>query len=98
MTDRAVDVLADAGATIGETPLWRGGAAWWTDPVERRLLCASDGGWKAIPVDAAIWSLAALEDGRLVGSLDDRFARIGDDGAIRPGRPPRLLPAAASTT
>ncbi|HVJ02968.1 MAG TPA: SMP-30/gluconolactonase/LRE family protein [Sphingomonas sp.] len=86
MTDDAsVHVLAGAGAEIGETPLWHNGAIWWTDPVERRLLRA-DGHWfEAVPVDNAIWSLAALEGEGLVGSLDDRFARIGDDGTLKPG-------------
>jgi sugar lactone lactonase YvrE len=57
----------------------------WTDPVARNLLRLGDDGFRATPVDAAIWSLAALPDGGVVGSLDDRFARIDDDGAVAPG-------------
>lgn len=78
-------LLHDARAAIGESPLWNRGAVTWTDPVARHLLRMDDDGFRAIPVDAAIWSLAAMPDGSVVGSLDDCFARIREDGTITPG-------------
>lgn len=80
-----VRLLHDARAAIGEAPLCRGADLWWTDPVSRMLLHASGAELRRLPVDAAIWSLAALPDGGMAGSLDDRFARIGEDGAIVAG-------------
>lgn len=86
MTKRApVQLLYDAKAAIGESPLWWGGSLWWTDPVERQLLCGRSSVFQAIPVPQHIWSLAELPAGTLVGSLDDRFARIDRDGVIHEG-------------
>jgi sugar lactone lactonase YvrE len=86
MNDRVkARLLQDARAAIGESPLWDRGAVIWTDPVARHLLRMDDDGFRAIPVDAAIWSLASMPDGCVAGSLDDCFAHIREDGTITPG-------------
>jgi sugar lactone lactonase YvrE len=77
---------------IGESPLWRDGGLCWTDPVERHLLRAAGKGLQTISVSRSIWSLAALPDGTMVGSLDDGLARIADDGSILAG-PAAAVPA-----
>ena len=80
-----VRLLYDAGASIGESPVWRDGCVWWTDPVRRQLLCLDGAQFQCLSVPQAIWSLAPDRDGWLVGSLDDRFARVASDGSILEG-------------
>jgi sugar lactone lactonase YvrE len=81
-----VRLLCDAGAAIGESPVWLGDRVCWTDPVARRLLgCGSDDKLESIAMSSPVWSLAALPNGTLIGSLDDRFAAIGRAGEIDAG-------------
>jgi xylono-1,5-lactonase len=89
----AARLVCDAGAAIGESPAWLGHRICWTDPVSRRLLgFAADGGLESIAMPSSIWSLAALADGTLIGSLDDRFAAIGRAGEIDAGPPATIDP------
>jgi xylono-1,5-lactonase len=79
-------LVCDAGAMIGESPAWLGDRVRWTDPVSRRLLgVAWDGSPESITMPASVWSLAALPNGALVGSLDDRFCAIDGSGKIDAG-------------
>jgi sugar lactone lactonase YvrE len=74
-------LICDAGAAIGESPLRRDGGVLWTDPVERNLLHFSDTGrFDRIAVEHAIWSLAGLPDGSVVGTLDDSFCAAAPSG------------------
>jgi sugar lactone lactonase YvrE len=81
-----VRLISDAGAMIGESPMWRDGGLHWTDPVTRRLLSLGPGGeLRSIATSASVWSLAVLPDGALAGALDDRFCVVAQTGALSPG-------------
>jgi sugar lactone lactonase YvrE len=88
-----VRLLANAGATIGESPLWLGDAILWTDPVARRLLrFGGRSTLETIAVDRSLWSLAALPDGVTAGTFDKGFCTIDPSGVITPGPVARLDP------
>ena len=53
--------------------------------MERNLLRLDGGEFQCIPVPQPMWSLAVDPGGWLVGSLDNRFARIASDGSILEG-------------
>ena len=77
--------FCDARAAIGETPVWLGQYALWTDPVSRTLLRAGDSdAAEVLPTDAAVWGIAARGD-QLVGTLNDRLAIVGSNGTLRAG-------------
>lgn len=81
-----VRLVCDADAAIGESPTWLGDRVRWTDPVSRQLLSAApDGSLELTATSSSVWSLAALPNGELVGSLDDRFCMIGSSGQIDAG-------------
>jgi len=80
MSDPVVGLVCDAQAAIGESPVWRDGTLWWTDPVNCRLLQWSDAGFDATLADAPVWSLAMLTTGDFVGSRDDRFCVVSPQG------------------
>lgn len=81
-----VRLLADAGATIGESPAWLDRHVRWTDPVSRRLLSiAPEGDLQAIEMPSSVWSLAVVPDGTLVGALDDRLCAIDESGKVSAG-------------
>jgi len=92
MGDPVVRLVCDAGATIGEAPLWLGDRLLWTDPVERCLLGFADGALTSQPIAQMVWSLARLPDGSVAGTFDDAFFAVDVAGAIRPGRPALLDP------
>jgi sugar lactone lactonase YvrE len=92
MAEPAVKLACDAGAAIGEAPLWQAGRLLWTDPVERRLLGFADNILTSEPVARSVWSLAGLADGMVAGTLDDAFCTIDAAGAIRPGLTAQLDP------
>lgn len=81
----SVRLVHDARASIGESPLQRGESVWWTDPVEGRLLRGNGEAFETISVVRPVWSLALLPNGGIVGSLDDRFALIREDGVLEEG-------------
>src|SRR5690242_21644351 len=60
MTPSVAQPVCDAGATIGESPLWLRGQVLWTDPVRRHLLSLVDGGLRVMPTAEPVGSLAAL--------------------------------------
>lgn len=96
-----VRLLSDAGAMIGESPVWQpefgdahargGGSVWWTDPVSRRLLhwinsdAGAPGYLESIATASSVWSLATLPDGTLAGSLDHRLCSATPAGEINAG-------------
>jgi sugar lactone lactonase YvrE len=83
-----VRLICDAGATIGESPIWRNDCVQWTDPVARRLLTLGQNAeLRSLAMAASVWSLASLPDGTVAGALDDRFCVIADDGAVTSGPP-----------
>lgn len=92
MAEPIARLVCDAGAAIGEAPLWLGDRLLWTDPVERRLLGFAGGALTSQPVAHAIWSLAALPDGSVAGTLDEAFCVVDMAGAIRPGLAASLDP------
>lgn len=92
MSEPVVTMACDAGATIGEAPLWQDGRLLWTDPVERRLLGFAEGVLTSEPVAHPVWSLAGLPDGAVAGTRDDAFFAVDAAGAIRPGLNAHLDP------
>ena len=85
MVDPVARLVCDAGAAIGEAPLWLGDRLLWTDPVEKRLLGFVDGALTAQPVAQSVWSLGILPDGSVAGTLDDAFFAVDANGTISPG-------------
>lgn len=77
-----VRILCQPMASIGESPLWRpsDSAVLWVDPVQRTLLRykPSDDRAQVLPLDAAVTSIAALPDGRLVGALHDGLCHLDE--------------------
>jgi sugar lactone lactonase YvrE len=93
MANPVARLICDAGAAIGESPLWLDGRVLWTDPVERRLLRFSDtDGFDRIAVEQALWSLAALPEGVVVGTLDASFCAVAPRGAATAGLTATLDP------
>ena len=92
MVAPTVTMVCGAGAAIGESPLWQDGRLLWIDPVARRLLGFADGTLEAVPVAQAVWSLAALPDGAVAGTLDDSFFAVGAKGEIKPGLSAQIDP------
>jgi xylono-1,5-lactonase len=81
-----VRLICDAGAVIGESPVWQDDRVLWTDPVSRRLLSvARNGDFESIATASSVWSLAALSDGTIAAALDDRFCVIAGSGEISAG-------------
>jgi sugar lactone lactonase YvrE len=86
-------LLCDARATIGESPAWLDDRVTWTDPVSRRLLRATqDGRLESVETESSVWSVAALTDGTLAGSLEDRFCTVAPSGDIVAGPPAMIDP------
>jgi sugar lactone lactonase YvrE len=87
-----VRLMRDAGAMIGESPVWQDDSVHWTDPVSRRLFRASVDTFDSVATASSVWSLGALPDGSLVGSLDDRFCSISGSGELVAGPPATIDP------
>lgn len=77
--------VCDAGATIGESPLWLRGRLLWTDPLSRHLLVLADGGLRVLPTPEPVWSLAGVPGGDIFGTLDGAFCALDTAGAVRRG-------------
>jgi sugar lactone lactonase YvrE len=78
-----VRLICEAEAVIGESPVWQDGRVRWTDPVSRRLLSLDQNGeFQSLVTPYSVWSMAALPDGTLAGTLDDRFCTISRTGEI----------------
>lgn len=78
-------LVCNAGAMIGESPLWSRGQLLWTDPLASRLLGYSNETLSLVPTARPVWSLAALEGGDVRGTLDGSFCAIDASGAVRAG-------------
>jgi sugar lactone lactonase YvrE len=85
MTPSVAQPVCDAGATIGESPLWLRGQVLWTDPVRRHLLSFVDGGLRVMPTAEPVWSLAGLPGADIFGTLDDAFCALDTAGTVRRG-------------
>jgi xylono-1,5-lactonase len=84
-----VRLVCDASTAIGESPVWQDDRVCWTDPVSRRLLRVGYGraasNFESFAMTSPAWSLAALPDGSLAGSLNDRLCTISVSGEIDAG-------------
>ena len=92
------DLLWNAGARLGESPVWDGRrqSVWWIDCIGRRLhrYRLADGATATVPLADAVHAIGLCDDGRLVaatggglGLLDPetgRFAALADPEAQRP--------------
>lgn len=86
MADRVtVRLLYDTHASIGESPLYRDGQLWWTDPVKCHLLHGNGVATSTERTARPVWSLAALPNGEMAAALDDRFAIFSEDGRLVEG-------------
>jgi xylono-1,5-lactonase len=85
VAEPSVRLICDAGAVIGESPVWLQERVYWTDPASRRLLSVlHNGELQAVATASSVWSLAASSHG-LVGALDDRFCTISKAAEITAG-------------
>jgi Entner-Doudoroff aldolase len=87
-------LLCNPRAMLGESPLWDKATQRlvWTDPLTRRLLrAAPDGACEEVMAGVAVWSLAGLPDGGVVGTTTKGFCRVAASGAVLTG-PPAPLP------
>ncbi len=83
-TDPSVELCWNPLAQIGEGPVRRGPVVNWVDPVRRRLFAWNGQGGRELAISDAVYSLAALPDGRLAGALEDGLALIDDQtGEVR---------------
>lgn len=84
---RAVECLADVGATLGEGPVWVAAeqALYWVDIPERRVFrwSAADG-LRTIAVERHVCSLLPRRRGGFIGGGYDGFIAIGSDFAVTP--------------
>lgn len=77
--------VCDAGAMIGESPLWSGGQLLWTDPLAPRLLIYSNDTLRLVPTERPVWSLAGLPGGGIRGTVDNAFCAVDATGAAKAG-------------
>jgi sugar lactone lactonase YvrE len=85
MSRSAAHLVCDAGAMIGESPLWSRGQLLWTDPLAPRLLRYSNERLSLVPTARPVWSLAGLSGGEVCGTLDGSFCAVDTMGAVRAG-------------
>lgn len=78
-------LVCNAGAMIGESPLWSRGRLLWTDPLAPRLLIYADDALRAVATEKPVWSLAGLPGGDVRGTLDGSFCAVDTSGAIQAG-------------
>lgn len=93
----AVKVLCHPIASIGETPVWRESdrTVIWVDGVQGKLMSCGPGDAHArvVALDAQVFSIAALPDGRLAGALASGMCHVDDrTGRTRPGPSAELAP------
>ncbi len=77
-----VQLLANSGAIIGESPVIQADAVSWTDPVRRRIYRYAAGALTEQPTDLPLFGLAPLPDGRVAGTLEAAFCTL--DGTTGP--------------
>ena len=99
MTEKiAVDLLHDAKARLGESPVWDAGAGCvrWIDCIGRRLhrTNLSTGATASVEVGEAIHSIGVCNDGGLVAAMASGFGRLDPEtGAFDPlSRPEEARP------
>ena len=85
MGEAVARLICDAGAMIGESPLWSRGQLLWTDPLGPRLLRFAQGALRVVPTDEPVWSLGCLPDGGVFGTLERAFCAIDTAGAMQSG-------------
>src|SRR6185437_12398526 len=85
MSPTVARLVCNAGAMIGESPLWSGGQVLWTDPLATRLLLYSNETLRRVPTGRPVWALAGLPGGGICGTLDDAFCAIDATGATQAG-------------
>jgi sugar lactone lactonase YvrE len=85
MSKSVAQLICDAGAVIGESPLCSRGRVLWTDPLGPRLLEYADETLRIMPTEKPVWSLAGLPGGDVCGTLDSAFCTVDPAGAVRPG-------------
>ena len=85
MVDAVAQLVCDAAAIIGESPLCSRGRLLWTDPLTPRLLMFFDGALRTVPTAQPVWSLAGLPGGTVFGTLGSAFCAIDSAGAIQSG-------------
>ena len=85
MSPTVARLVCNAGAMIGESPLWSRGRLLWTDPLAPRLLIYSDDALRLVPTEKPVWSLAALPGGDVFGTVDGAFCAVDATGAVRAG-------------
>ena len=78
--EAAVDLLHDAKARLGESPVWDAGAGcvWWIDCIGKRLHRCDLAGGATASVDAgeAVHSIGLAGDGGLVAAMASGFGRL----------------------
>ena len=85
MIARRVNVLAQTGDILGETPLWceRTASLWWLDVDRQTVRCidASAGAQGAFVLDGdCVGSLAFAKDGDLLVGVDDKLKIVSREG------------------
>ena len=94
----AVDLLHDAKARLGESPVWdaSAGCVWWIDCIGRRLhrYDIATGATASVDVNEAVHSIGACSDGGLVAAMAFGFGRLDPEtGAFDPlSRPEAARP------
>jgi len=85
MSPTVARLVCDAGAMIGESPLWSDGQLLWTDPLAPRLLIYSNDALHLVPTARPVWSLAGLPGGSICGTIDHAFCAVDATGAVKGG-------------
>ncbi len=85
MRQSVAHLVCDAGAMIGESPLWSRGQLLWTDPLAPSLLLYSNEALRLVSTAKPVWSLACLPGGGVCGTLDDAFCVVDTTGSVRAG-------------
>jgi sugar lactone lactonase YvrE len=87
LRDQDVDVVLEAGAALGEGPVWDEvrQELWWVDISGHQLHCWSPASGDRVALDAgtAIGSVALTADGRVVAAVDQDLVLVTADGGMR---------------
>ncbi len=86
----AVVEVCNPRALIGESPLWRSAQQrlTWVDPMQSKLFIAHAAGVPVgeLQLDAQVFAIAALPDGRLAGTLSGSLCEVDEaSGHVDPG-------------
>jgi sugar lactone lactonase YvrE len=86
LRDQDVDVVLEAGAALGEGPVWDEirQELWWVDISGHQLhrWSAASGDRVVLDAGTAIGSVALTTDGRVVAAVDQDLALVTRDGSI----------------